>query len=216
MPSRTGRAAPLPPDARRAAIIEATLPLVRAHGYAVSTRQIAEAAGVAEGTLFRAFPDKRSLIEAVVVSAFDPRSGVRALQEIDRAAPLEERVTTMVELLRSGMESTWQLFAALRASQPGDVVQSHPPMSRFEAWDVLTAAVAEVFEPDAHRLVVGSNHAARVLGAMVIMASRPFGDEAMHASALPLEEIVDVFLYGLVDRDETRPSHPSSDRSRSC
>lgn len=214
MPSRTGRAAPLPPEERRAAIIEATLPLVRTHGYAVSTRQIAEAAGVAEGTLFRVFPDKRSLVDAAVASALDPRGGVQALRDIDRAAPLEERVRTTVELLRSGMESTWQLFAALRASRQGDAVQSHPPMSRFEAWDVLTAAVAEVFEPDAHRLVVAPDKAARVLGAMVVMGSRPFSQESMHSSTLPLEELVDVFLYGLVDRDEA--PHPSSDRSRSC
>ena len=55
------RVAPLAPDDRRAALIEATLPLLREHGTAVSTRQIADAAGVAEGTIFRVFPDKNSL-----------------------------------------------------------------------------------------------------------------------------------------------------------
>lgn len=215
MPSRTGRAAPLPPDERRAAIIEATLPLVRTQGYAVSTRQIAEAAGVAEGTLFRVFPDKRSLVDAVVASAFDPRGALQALRAIDRAAPLEERVTAVVELLRTGMESTFQLFAALRASGPCDAVQS-PPVSRLQAWEAQTAAVAEVFEPDAHRLVVAPHQAARVLGAVVMMASRPMPHESVHTPPLPLEEVVDLFLYGLVARDEARPPHPSPDRSRSC
>ena len=46
-------------------------PLVLAHGSAVTTRQIAEAAEVAEGTIFRVFPDKVSLVEAVVGEAHD-------------------------------------------------------------------------------------------------------------------------------------------------
>src|SRR5690349_3699156 len=43
------RARPLPPAERRAALVAATLPLISEHGPAVSTRQIAVAAGVAEG-----------------------------------------------------------------------------------------------------------------------------------------------------------------------
>ncbi|MBN9326134.1 MAG: TetR family transcriptional regulator, partial [Cellulomonas sp.] len=45
----------MPPDERRRAILRAVLPVVRERGADVTTRELAEAAGVAEGTLFRVF-----------------------------------------------------------------------------------------------------------------------------------------------------------------
>ena len=59
---RAKRAESLPADERRAMIIEAMLPLLLEHGEMVTTRQIAEAAGIAEGTIFRVFADKDELI----------------------------------------------------------------------------------------------------------------------------------------------------------
>src|SRR3954469_11968102 len=87
--SARSRAAALPPEERRARIVEATLPLLLAHGAGLTTRQIAEAAGIAEGTIFRAFPDKESLIAAVVDAALDTSAVDAALDAIDPDLPLE-------------------------------------------------------------------------------------------------------------------------------
>src|SRR3954466_213948 len=92
MPPVSGRAAALPPEERREALVAATLPLVLEHGIDVSTRLIAEAAGVAEGTIFRVFPTKDDLVEAAIASAFDPSPLVDALGRVDRTAPLADRL----------------------------------------------------------------------------------------------------------------------------
>lgn len=60
------RARPLPPAERRASLIAATRQLILDHGPDVTTRQVAEAAKVAEGTLFRVFPTRRDLIATTI------------------------------------------------------------------------------------------------------------------------------------------------------
>lgn len=60
-------------DITRQRLIDATTSLVREVGYAnVTTRAIASAAGVAEGTLYRHFADKRTLFYAAVLDRNAP------------------------------------------------------------------------------------------------------------------------------------------------
>ena len=50
----------MPPSERRAAIIRDVLPTLVERGVTVTTRQLASAAGVSEGTLFNVFADKEA------------------------------------------------------------------------------------------------------------------------------------------------------------
>ena len=89
--ARPCRAAPLPPHERRAAIVAATLPLLAEHGTAVTTRQVAAAAGVSEGTIFNVFADKDELISAAFEAAIDSAPYEQALADIDPRAAFERQ-----------------------------------------------------------------------------------------------------------------------------
>ena len=194
-PSRT-RAAALPPSERRAEIIAATLPLVLAHGSAVTTRQIAVAAGIAEGTIFRVFPDKESLIEAVVESAFDTASVDAALTSIDPTLPLEARLVEAVDLLRRRVADLWRLRTALGMMQ---VSGGGPSMSDKHRPQDLTT-LASLFEPDRDRIRRDPLDAAHLLRGMTVACTHP---ALVLDDPLPSAEIVSLFLDGIrSDRPE--------------
>ena len=111
--ARTSRAKPMPVEERRASIARATLPLLVAHGRDVTTKQIAEAAGVAEGTLFRVFEDKEAIIDAAVEEFLDPEPFRAALRRIDPTLPLELKIELILDRLLDRFSGIFGVFASL-------------------------------------------------------------------------------------------------------
>ena len=182
------RAKALPPDERRAAIVDATLPLLLEHGSAVTTRQIAEAAGIAEGTIFRVFPDKDSLVEAVVQAAFDPAPIRTTLATIDPALALSDRLEIAVAALQERISRVWQLVSAVGyAKPPGG---SDAAAQRRQA-DV--APLAALIEPDRDQLCYDPITAAELLRSITFAASHP---SLGPTDPLTAAEVVALFLHG--------------------
>jgi AcrR family transcriptional regulator len=109
------RASALPPDQRRSTIIDATIPLLVEHGPNLSTRLIAEAAGLAEGTLFRVFPDKGAIIEAAVEAVLDPEPIERDLGLVDPDLPLLSSSGTTPETRREPMPESRAMIRLFEA-----------------------------------------------------------------------------------------------------
>jgi AcrR family transcriptional regulator len=199
------RAAALPPEERREALIAATLPLVLEHGTEVSTRLIAEAAGVAEGTIFRVFPSKDELIEAVVASAFDPSSLVDAIGRIEPSLPLAERLGAAVELMQQRgrrLAGLVHAFAARRSLPDGE-----------RAWRIRAAearvvdALALLVLPDRDRLRCSPQETARRLRLVTLALSSP---RLADTDPLPPEEIVSLFLDGMRRRTDAPGDAPAT------
>jgi AcrR family transcriptional regulator len=194
------------PEDRRAALIAATLPLLREYGTTVSTRQIAEAAGVAEGTIFGVFPDKASLLRAAMMSAFDPRPAVDALAAVGARAELRERLCEAVALLRQGMSANANLIAAPRELMVDDAEFRSRMMDGRRR---MLAGLAALLEPDRDRLRRSPETTAQLLLTLIaVSVHRGFGEGADFAE-MDDEEIVSILLDGLLVRPDPIPSTES-------
>jgi len=177
------RAAPLPPEERRRAIVDAVLPVMVARGPNLTTREIAEAADVSEGTLFNVFADKDALIDAVIDAAIDPTPTEAAIAEIDRSLPLDEQLTIATTLLHQRSATVWRLVSAVprRHPQPGDRKRM-PDNPRL----------VELFADNAGQVRVEPQEAARLLRSITFACTHPLlRDEPMTAP-----DIVEQFLHG--------------------
>jgi AcrR family transcriptional regulator len=188
-PTKAKRAGALPPEQRREAIVAATLPLLLQRGAELTTREIAEAAGIAEGTIFRAFPDKDTLIAAVVEKALDDAPLDERIAGIDPALPLEERLVLAVQILQDHSSSVWQLVSSLGTGGFTKARHAHGP----RCIETLPALVT-LLEPDTDRLRDDAVTNARRLRAFTIAMGHPV---LMGGERPSPPDVVSLFLDGV-------------------
>lgn len=180
------RAPALPAEERRAAIASATLTLLQERGAAVSTKQIAEASGIAEGTIFRVFPDKEAVVQAALELALDPEPTEQALEAIDRSLPFEDQLVEAVAILQRRTAFIWRLIQSVgdTGSKPTTAPPDFP-------------ALAKLIEPHRHLLRNDPETAARQLRAFTLALSHPMliNDDPMEP-----RDIVSLLLDGMRKR----------------
>jgi AcrR family transcriptional regulator len=186
------RASPLSPEARRASIIAAAIPLLRLYGINVTTLQIAMAAGVAEGTLFRAFPDKEALIGAAMATAFDPNPTEAKLRAIDRSLDLRDQLIAAVEILQTRVEAVWSLMSMLRMTAPPTLPpKGTMPLPEHDAG--IRAELTSIFETHRAELRCTPEYAMRIVRSMTFAGLHPRIIDTPFTAA----EIVAIILDGI-------------------
>ena len=195
----------MPAQQRRAAIIDAALPLLRRHGEDVTTKQIADAAGIAEGTIFRVFADKDSLITAAIAQVFDPGPTIEAMRGIDLSLPLRERLQAAIHIITARLDSVWELMSAMRMmGAPEQNARLRPALPSHQLDDVLPQAVIALLEPDRHQFRVEPAQVARMLRLLTFAGTHP---RITDGNPLSSDEIIDLLMDGLRARSPD-PRHP--------
>jgi AcrR family transcriptional regulator len=194
------------PDDRRRAIVSVLVPLIAERGGDVSTRDIAQAAGIAEGTIFRVFPDKRSLMLAAAEEAINPADGQRDFDEaMAGLATLGEKVVVAAERVQERMHLTMSVMIATRShlmaehdhpqKPPG---KPGPPPFVVRAQAELNERLTRLFEAHRSELAVRPDVAAAALRSLIFGAGR---FELGLGPSLTPTQIADLVLNGVRRRE---------------
>ena len=178
------------PDDRRAAIVDVAIPLLREHGPALTTRQVAEAAGIAEGTVFRAFGSKEELVKACATAVFDSTPAVAALRGIDTTLTLDARLAAGVAVMQRHVERIVGLISVLHHA--GVAPPMDPKRRGRPADPAVDAAFADLIGEDAAALRKPVEEVVALLQLLTLSSVHPL----MATRRLDADEIVDVVLDG--------------------
>lgn len=194
------RATPMTPDQRRQALVSATVHLLLTQGAELSTREIATAAGVAEGTIFRAFETKSELIHAAVHAALEPTQAVADIEALPEDQTMPQRVTALLNILITEGQRTRALMSHLATSlgksrhipvHPGHGQQ--PGRTPHDARRKLTDATASALKPYHFELRVDTLTTARLLIALTFAMTFDLTGTQQPSA----ESISDLVLHGV-------------------
>ncbi|HET6707813.1 helix-turn-helix domain-containing protein [Amycolatopsis sp.] len=192
-------------EARRAMIVHAVLPLMMEHGTNVTTSQIARAAGIGEGTIFRAFKDKEELFDTCTAEALKPDHVLDAIADIPLDQPLADRLVEAAEALSAHLDRMGALMGALHASGQHKLRDpEYRPKGRRGSWKgggrresmaAMRGAMVELLTPEKDRLRLPPEQLASLFLSL-LFGGRPM---AADSDAPTTRQVVDVFLHGAVE-----------------
>jgi AcrR family transcriptional regulator len=167
---------PLRADARRnrEQIIEAARTLFLSLGPDVPMEEIARAAGVGVGTLYRRFPDRDELVKAVSLDTFSRLAELAARVEHEEPDP----ATALIRLLHSALELRLGLTTAALSAPGKRALMDSPAVTEFrtQAITVLGRLLRRSQQQGTIRPDIGAGDVALAL-AVVSRLLPPAGDE---------------------------------------
>ena len=182
------------PAERRDALVVATILAIRQFGAMPTTRQIADAAGVAEGTIFRVFDTKDELRTAVLRHTFDPVPLFEKLSRVDQTRPLRQMLIEVVGLLHERLSGTFTVMRALGLSAPpAEAIGTSAEQVRQDT----AALLQRLIEPHQGELTMPAEQFGHILRMLAFAGSHR---DITHGRMLTAEQTVDVLLFGALRR----------------
>ena len=183
------------PDDRREALVDTTIPLLHEHGRTVTTKQIADAAGVAEGTIFRVFDSKDDLVTAAVEKALDMEPFFADLERIDLDQDLRSRLTDLCTLLQIRFRGIFLLMSAMGMVGPPKA-HRHMEDGRRRAEKIMVAVV----EADADQLTCTPVQLVHMLRMLTFSGTHPHISDG---HLLTPDQIVGTLLDGVLKKKDS-------------
>ncbi len=157
---------------------------------------MADAAGIAEGTIFRVFPDKAALILEAVKVSVAPEPVQRELEQIHPDAPLSVQLGEAARILLDRFQVVIALLAVLR-TMPVTPETHHavgPPQFVAVANAAINESLTEIFERHRSSLRIEPARAAAAFRGLILASGHP---TMSLAERLTTDEIVSVLLNGI-------------------
>jgi AcrR family transcriptional regulator len=210
-PSIRRRAPGMSPELRREMVVQAALPLIAEHGAAVTTAQIARAAGIGEATIFRAFEDKDAVLEACVAAATNPAAVLEELDTSSLDQPLADRLLEAADALDAYLSRMGAVLGALRTSgsphrRPARerADDGRPParsVGRDSAQTATRQAITNLFKPDRDRLRLPLDVLADAYLRLVFGRTAGPGEQTGKHDR---QQLIDLLLNGALRQQESR------------
>ncbi len=199
MRTRSSRARPLSPEQRRAAILDAVIPLLIEKGAVATTAEMAAAAGIAEGTIFRVFPDKAALLHAAIAKTMDPVPVQEALAAIPTDASVTEQLTAAVRILGNRYDSVTALVSMVRSMPHADKPHAEGHRIATESMAAVAKALTHFMERHVAQLAVDPRQAAILLRGLVFTNAHHLLSQDERFSP---EELVSALCNGILGPEQ--------------